>query len=341
MYLPQIAPSSNASDSTFRRPPFGQMNCPALWLPTLLICMAQASLAQQEIDLRNRTNATRDIPYADTDDPAQRLDLYLPKNRIDSEELPVLVFIHGGAWRGGNKRAGAGRLAKYVASGRCAGVSVEYRLTDKATWPAQIHDCKAAVRWIRGNAGKYQLNPQRIVVWGTSAGGHLVSMLGTSSGVTELEGALGNHLKQSSRVTAVIDFFGPADLLTMNEGGSTMDHYAANSPESILVGGPVKQRVDAANSASPVHHVSPGDAPFLIMHGTKDPLVPHRQSERLHAALKQQGVSSTFISVEGGGHGFAGKSVDVAIERFLDLHFDGRGSGPKSGKIAAQPKKGS
>lgn len=308
-------------------------------LPIMLTCLSQASLAQDGNDVRKRIVATRDIPYADTDEAAQRLDLYLPKDRLDNQKQPVLVFIHGGAWRGGNKNAGAGRLAKHVASGRCAGVSVEYRLTDKATWPAQIHDCKAAIRWIRGNAEQYQIDPDRIVVWGTSAGGHLVSMLGTSSGVPELEGTLGKHVKLSSRVTAVIDFFGPADLLTMNDGGSIMDHYAANSPESILVGGPVKERVDAANSASPLHHVSADDAPFLIMHGTKDPLVPHRQSERLHAALRKQGVDSTFISVEGGGHGFAGKAVDAAIERFLGLHFDGKGIGPKSGNIADESRK--
>ena len=161
--------------------------------------------------------ATRDLSYADNDNPRQRLDLYLPAAPTSDKPLPVVVWIHGGAWRAGDKAGGIGQLSSFVASGDYAGVSVGYRLTDEANWPAQIYDCKAAIRWIRGNAEKYHLDPNRIGVWGSSAGGHLVAMLGTSGDVESLEGELGTYADQSSRVTCVVDYFGPSELLTMGD----------------------------------------------------------------------------------------------------------------------------
>ena len=134
---------------------------------------------------------TRDIAYAGTDNARQKLDIYLPTKPNHDKPLPVVVWIHGGAWRGGDKASGFGQLRKFVASGDYAGISVGYRLTGEASWPAQIHDCKAAIRWIRGNAKQYNLDPDRIGVWGSSAGGHLVAMLGTAGDVESLEGDLG------------------------------------------------------------------------------------------------------------------------------------------------------
>ncbi|MEM7394675.1 MAG: alpha/beta hydrolase, partial [Verrucomicrobiota bacterium] len=130
--------------------------------------------------------ALRDLAYADSDNPRQKLDLYLPEKPA-SEKLPVIVYIHGGAWKGGNKSGGGRLLAPYVSGGRFAGVSVGYRLSGEAIWPAQIHDCKAAVRWVRGHAEEYGLDPDRIGLWGTSAGGHLVAMLGVGGEVETLE----------------------------------------------------------------------------------------------------------------------------------------------------------
>jgi acetyl esterase/lipase len=175
----------------------------------------------------------RDLPYADNDNPRQSLDLYLPKDHSAEKPLPLLVFIHGGGWRNGSKDGAGRRLAPFIESGRYAGASIGYRLTDEAVWPSQIHDCKAALRWLRGNAAKYHLDPDRIAVWGTSAGGHLVAMLGVTHNVDGLEGELGSHDNEDSSVQAVINFFGPSELHAMSgyeDYPSTMDHNAPDSP---------------------------------------------------------------------------------------------------------------
>lgn len=280
---------------------------------------------QRPLQLPENVRAELNVPYAGTDNPRQMLDLYLPKKPASEKPLPVVVWIHGGAWLGGDKSGGSGMVAPLVASGNYAGVSVGYRLTNEATWPAQIHDCKAAVRWIRAHAKKYHLDPARIGVWGSSAGGHLVAMLGTSGGVKELEGTLGKHLDQSSRVTCVVDYFGPSDLLTMGKYPSLMKHDAPDSPESKLVGGPVQERKEAARSASPTAYVSKDDPPFLIVHGDKDPLVPHNQSERLAAALRKAGAEVKFITVKGGSHGgFRSEELTRRVHRFFDKHLRGQ-----------------
>jgi acetyl esterase/lipase len=176
----------------------------------------------------------RNLPYAGNDNPRQKLDLYLPKER-NGKPLPVLVFIHGGGWKVGGKGNGEAVTA-FVAGGQYGGVSIGYRLTDEASWPAQIHDCKAAIRWIHANAARHGLDARRIGVFGTSAGGHLVAMLGTTIGNKELEGDLGPHVGSSSAVTCVVDFFGPTELLTM--GGW---HDNPGSPEAMLVGGTLQE----------------------------------------------------------------------------------------------------
>ena len=177
-----------------------------------------------------------------------------------------------------------------VESGEYIGASVGYRLSDEAIWPAQLHDCKAAIRWLRANAKKYNLDPDRIGVTGTSAGGHLVAMLGTGGDVLELEGELGDHLKVSSRVNCVVDQYGPTDLLTM--GGF---HNNANSPESKLLGGAVQDNKKAARNASPTSYVSKDDPPVLLIHGTNDPVVPFNQSELLLQAHEDCGLCLGFV----------------------------------------------
>lgn len=288
-------------------------------------CYAQPRPGQPvPLRLPESVRLEADLPYADTDNPRQRLDLLLPKQPADDKPLPVVAFIHGGAWRAGDKRGGVGQVAPLVASGQFAGVSIGYRLSDEAIWPAQIHDCKAAIRWVRAHAKQYNLNADKIAVWGSSAGGHLVAMLGTSGGVKELEGTLGKHLDQSSRVTCVVDFFGPTDLLAMGKYPSRIPHDEANSPESRLVGGPVQETQAAAKSASPVTYVSKDDPPFLLMHGSEDPLVPYNQSERLAEALTKAGCEPIFVKVQGAGHGFGGPQVARRVEQFLQKHLRGQ-----------------
>jgi acetyl esterase/lipase len=265
-----------------------------------------------------------DIAYADTDHERQRLDLYLPKVRKTDQPLPVIAFIHGGAWLGGDKRGGADPLRSFVASGRFAGVSIGYRLSQHAQWPAQIHDCKAAIRWIRAHAKEHNLDPERIGVIGGSAGGHLVALLGTSGGMEDLEGDLGRHTDQSSSVTCVVDFFGPSDFLTIADYPSNLDHAAADSPEARLLGGRIADKQDAARHVSPVTYVSNDDPPFLIVHGTNDMTVPYNQSERLRDVLREAGVEVALISVEGGGHGgFESDRLEEQVRKFFAKHLYG------------------
>ena len=266
----------------------------------------------------------RNIPYADTQNPRQMLDLILPRQRnANQQPLPVIVWIHGGAWLGGSKDNGAQRIGSFVSTGQFAGVAVGYRLSHEAKWPAQILDCKAAIRWIRGNAKKYHLDVTNIAVYGTSAGGHLSAMLGVSADNPQLEGRLGKYTHHTSRVSCVIDFFGPTALLMMDDHPGSITHNAPDSPESRLIGKPIQQALELSRQASPVAHVSQGDAPHLIVHGTLDQLVPFHQSTLFHTALKQAGVPSTLITVRGGQHGVSGRFLNKRIKQFLQRHLYG------------------
>lgn len=259
--------------------------------------------------------AHRDIEYVVGGGPRQSLDLYVPEKA--EEALPLIIWIHGGAWRTGDKKQCP---ALALTRRGYAVASINYRYSHQATFPAQIHDCKAAVRWLRAHAAEFRLDPQRFGAWGSSAGGHLAALLGTSGGVRELEGDLG-HLEHSSRVQAVCVWFAPTDFTLMNQQGSTIDHDAPDSPESRLLGGPVQQNKRKAALANPIRYVSKDDPPFLIMHGDQDPLVPHQQSVLLHEALKKAGLKVTFHTVKGAGHGFAGAEVMKKVEEFFDRYL--------------------
>lgn len=305
----------------------------------ILSLCAAVGHAQERGGLRDRIELKTDIAYAGTENPKQRLDLLLPRERVGEGPLPVVAFVHGGGWRNGDKRVGIGRLAPLVSTGRFAGVSIGYRLSGEATWPAQIHDCKAAIRWIRANAEKHGLDGEKIAVWGTSAGGHLVAMLGTTGDVKELEGELGPNLGHSSRVTCVVDYFGPTDFLTMNDHPSRIDHDAANSPESLLIGGPIQRNQEKAKAAAPLTYVTKDDAPHLVAHGSEDPLVPFPQSEALAKSLVAAGVECTLIRMEGGGHGFKNEELDRRVRAFLDRHLHGMKVEVSSKPIAVEARR--
>ena len=255
----------------------------------------------------------RDLAYVENGHERNRLDLYRPEKAGDP--LPVIVWIHGGAWQAGSKdRCPA---VSFAAKG-FAVASINYRLSQHAVFPAQIEDCKAAIRWLRGNAAQYNLDANHFGVWGASAGGHLVALLGTSSSVKEWD-ARGGYLDQSSRVQCVVDWFGPSNLVSM--GGS---HDNPNSPESRLIGGAVQKELEKARQASPVTYVSKDSSPFLIMHGDKDNVVPVGQSEELTEALKKAGVEVQLRIVTGDGHGGPGFSSPEnrrLIEDFFDRHL--------------------
>lgn len=263
--------------------------------------------------------AHRDLDYVGAGHERQKLDLYLPPGE---GPFPLVVWIHGGAWRAGSKEGN--RAAVLMKSG-FATASINYRLSAMATFPAQIEDCKAAIRWLRANASKYHLNVEKIGVWGSSAGGHLVAMLGTTGDVKAFD--VGPNLEQSSRVQAVCDYFGPANFLTMGAQGANSRPLpstdSAESPESQLIGGAVQEHKEKAKAASPVSYVTTDDAPFLIVHGDKDPLVPLAQSVELDEALKKAGVSSTLRVITGGGHGkdFPEAELVTQIDAFFTKHL--------------------
>ncbi len=244
--------------------------------------------------------AHRNLEYATVGKKKLLLDLYIPK---DVKSPPLLVWIHGGGWRNGNKNGC--RLLNFTTKGYAI-ASINYRLSHEAIFPAQIHDCKGAIRWLRANSKKYHYNSHRIGISGSSAGGHLVALLGTSSNVKELEGDVGGHLDQSSEVQAVCDLFGPTDFLKMDEqvgGKGRMKHLAPRSPESLLIGGPLLDNKEKVARANPITYVDKSDPPFLILHGEKDFLVPHQQSIMLEKALKQAGATVSLYILKGAAHG--------------------------------------
>jgi acetyl esterase/lipase len=244
----------------------------------------------------------RDLEYG-PHGVGNKLDLYLPE-KADGP-MPLLIWIHGGGWLAGSKDDGVAGLGMLKLGYGVA--SINYRLSQEAKYPAQIEDCKAAVRFLRANAKKYNLDPDHIGVFGASAGGHLVALLGTTGGVKELEGD-GPNKEASSTVQAVVDWFGPTDMVKMKEQSDpdlkqAFDADAGDSPVGKLFGGPVQEHKDLAEKGNPIHYITKDAAPFLIMHGDKDMSVPYPQSRQFNEALKKAGVPVTFITLEGAGHG--------------------------------------
>ena len=263
----------------------------------------------------------RNISYAGTDNARQTLDLALPVKRTDDKPLPVIAFIHGGGWRGGSKDGGLNRIHGFLKSEKYAGVSIGYRLSNEAKWPAQIHDCKAAIRWLKANAKKHGLDGSKIAVHGTSAGGHLVAMLGTSSGVKAMDGSIGPHTDLSTKVTCVVDYFGPTNFLRMDDFESRIVHDAADSPEGLLIGGAIQENKKKTLTANPISYVTKDDSPFLIIHGTKDMAVPYNQSVLLYSALKTVDVPTALLTVTDGGHGVGGGVLNEHLKNFFDHHL--------------------
>jgi len=237
----------------------------------------------------------RDVVYATVAGQELKLDVYYPESATGA--LPVAVYVHGGAWVSGDKSTGAGMAdtPELLAHGFLV-VSINYRLAPAFKWPAQIEDVKAAIRFLRAHAGRFGLDPERIGAWGGSAGGHLVAMLGVAD-----EGAgfddEGGNLGVSSRVRAVADLFGPADLTAADWG-------LGRSPTAYQVFGATSPFDPVLSQASPVTWVSADDPPFLILHGDQDATVPLSQSVTLDARLRSAGVESTLVVVRNGGHGF-------------------------------------
>jgi acetyl esterase/lipase len=299
---------------------------------TALVLVSSAGVQQAKAaEVKDGVRIERDISYVPNGDSSQRLDLYLPEKSSDKPlPLPLLVWVHGGGWLGGSKNENPG--SRFTAGGEYASASVEYRFSNKAIFPAQIQDCQAAIRFLRANAKKYNIDPDRIGIWGASAGGHLVALLGTSGG-TKAFPKIGQNLDQSDRVQAVIDLFGPTDFPTV-KAQVAADKAVTNifnfedlsSPYAKLFGAKLGERADLEKSASPITFVSKDDPPFLIVHGTADTLVPYAQSTELNNALKRAGVDVLFQTVPGGNHGgpeYQSAAILRLYKNFFDKHLKG------------------
>jgi acetyl esterase/lipase len=272
-----------------------------------------------------------DIPYTDLS-PAQRLDVYWPE--AGDGPFPVIVSIHGGAFMGGDK--GDVQVIPML-QGLDRGyvvVSINYRMSGEATFPALVQDAKAAIRWVRGNSATHGFQADRIAAWGGSAGGYLASMLGVSYGIADLEDLSLGYPEESSRVQAVVDWFGPTDFLRMDEQLTAVGlapqadqaHSGATSPESLLLGAKITEIPALVQAANPESYVNPEAPPFLLQHGTGDDTVPHLQSvsfaAKLQAVLGAEKV--TLDLLEGAQHAdprFGSSENLERVFRFLDRHL--------------------
>ncbi|MCX7010024.1 MAG: prolyl oligopeptidase family serine peptidase [Kiritimatiellaeota bacterium] len=269
------------------------------------------------------TTVQRDVEYVAGGGKSQALDLYVPENADGM--LPVIIFIHGGGWRSGSKDMVP---ALSLLPRGYAIASIEYRFSDKALWPAQLDDCKAAIRWLRTNAARYHLDAHHLGAWGSSSGGQLAAMLGVTG-------------DKDSRVQAVYVQSGTSDLVALFDLKVRGDNGNNFSPIIELLGGPGVATKEKARQASPITYVSRNAAPFLIMHGDRDPIVPVQQGETLDAALHKVGAVSKLVIVAGARHGVGGPDVDEQVAVFFDQYLKpgktGVSTWPKNGASAGAP----
>lgn len=265
---------------------------------------ATGGWAQQPVTVPDGVVSELDVKYGVGGDEPLHLDLARPASL--SKPAPCIVVIHGGAWRGGNRKLHTDLIYKFAQAGYVS-VSVQYRLCPKHVFPAQIEDVKCAVRYLRTHAEKYGIDEQRFGSIGFSAGAHLSMMLGVMGPEDGMEGN-GGWPNEPSQVQAVVSFFGPTDLT------------AADIPtvsQGLLrdfLGGTLADKGDAYRQASPVTYVSKGDAPLLMFQGTRDPLVPHTQAYRMADAMTRAGVPGRIELILNAAHGWGGDDLTRTVE---------------------------
>jgi len=259
----------------------------------------------------------RDVTFARVNDTELKLDLYQP----DGPAAGLIVWVHGGAWRGGS-RTGVD-LQGLTALG-WAVASVDYRLSTTARFPAQIHDIKAAIRFLRAAAATYGYPADKFVIAGSSAGGHLAALVGVTNGHAGLEGSVGNHPGVASDVQAIVDLYGASDLTTIL-AQSTAHGLDVRVPAlDLLLGGQPDALPELARLASPVFQLDAHDPPLYLAHGDQDPQMPFEQSRELAAAYRQLGLPVQFEVLRGSGHGgpaFTSAASLHQIDAFLRAHL--------------------
>lgn len=258
------------------------------------------------------------------------LDLHLPAEPpAPGRSTPVVVFVHGGGWRVGSRHSvgpayAAAPLEPFTRLTRAgiAVASVDHRLSGEATWPAPLHDVRAAVRWLRRRGPELGLDPSRVAAWGESAGGHLAALLGLAG--PSLAGEVGltdtDDATLDAPAVAVVDWYGPTDLLAIAPTLGA-DPAALDSREALMLGAPLSDEPDRAREASPVTHVESGAPPFLLLHGEADRFVPVDQSRRLHRRLQEVGVEAELVTYPGADHlwGGSAEAAADALDRTVDF----------------------
>jgi len=267
--------------------------------------------------LPDYAKVVRDLSYVTMGHERQKLDLYIPRTPNGA----LVVWIHGGGWRSQTK---ADVEALQLLTLGYAVASLDYRYSHDAVFPAQIEDCKSAIRWLRAHASEYGYDQKRIGAIGPSAGGHLAALLATTSAVREFD--VGAHLDQSSAIACGIDMFGPTDLPGFQPPSDNpfIQRSDAQSVFVQLLGGPIDEKTDLARRASPVTWVTKEAAPLYILHGAKDPAIPLEQSQKLADKMKAAGVEVTLDVIEGGGHGgkeFWAEDRSKRLAEFLNRHL--------------------
>jgi acetyl esterase/lipase len=315
MQLPSISVNSYAVNS--RR--LWAVCLLSLWLiPVSSATMLPATvLAIEAIRIDNA------IPFAAVGDTTLRLDLYRPK-AIEGVQFPIVIWVHGGAWRAGSRDNMP--LRRLVERG-IAVASVDYRLSPVAKFPAQVHDIKAAIRFLRSKAKSYDLDPRRFAVAGASAGGHLAAVVGVSGGMRALEGTIGEHLSESSAVDVIVDYYGPTNFKTILQQ-STPHGLSVRVPAlELLIGGRPEDHPQLASLGSAVEHVDQSDPPLLMIHGDQDPQVPINQSHELHGRYKAFKLPVKFEVIHGAAHGgneFYDPVRNAIVFQFLQQHWSKR-----------------
>ncbi|MFI4860866.1 MAG: alpha/beta hydrolase fold domain-containing protein [Phycisphaerales bacterium JB063] len=291
-----------------------------------LLALACTLPTVAQVRQQQRRQTDRHIVYATLEDGTEmKLDLYRPiasdDEATDATPPKLVVWVHGGAWMMGNRWPCP---MTFLTDHGYAVASVSYRFSNVAQFPAQLDDCKAAVRFLRANAEHYGYDADHIGVIGASAGGHLAALLGTTGNDPDTEGELGEHLDVSSEVQAVYDLFGPTDLEALSAEIPEESGLAAHSPIALLLGGDPRLHPDLAQAADPVTYLDADDPPVMIAHGTRDPLVPLAQSEYFANALEDAGIEHELIVVQGGGHGgahFQTPEMIAQLIAFFDEHL--------------------
>lgn len=260
----------------------------------------------------------RDLTFATVGETSLQLDLYLPEG---AKPAGLIIWVHGGAWRAGSKKDVD--LKGMVTRG-WAVASVDYRLSTVARFPAQIHDIKAAIRYLRAHAADYDLPPSRFVIAGSSAGAHLAALVGVTNRLAALEGAEGNFSGQSSAVQAIIDLYGASNLTTILRQSTPHGLNMRTPALELLLGGQPDTVAELAQLASPVFQVDASDPPLFLEHGDQDPQMPINQSHELQGAYEKLGLPVVFKVMHGSGHGgpaFTDDANLALIDSFLREHL--------------------